>query len=569
MSRVRIIEIKNFRAIRELKFFPSAGINCFIGPGDSGKSSILDAVDLCLGARRTAQFCDTDFHNLNIEQPIEICLTLGELDDSLKNIDHYGQYLRGYDKVSGELKDEPESGLETALTLKLEVGSDLEPAWLLYSDRAANQGLSRGIQWADRVKLAPTRIGALAQHNLGWQRGSVLNRISDERADASATLAKAAREARAAFGDKAAGQLGDALKVVEGTAKELGIPIGDNVKALLDAHSVSFVGGTISLHDAGGVPLRGLGVGSTRLLIAGLQRKAADKSSIILVDELEHGLEPHRIIRLLGSLGARDSSEPLQAFATTHSPVALRELTGKQLIVVRRCTKTITLSQVGISDAIQGTIRASPEAFLAGSVLICEGASEVGIVRGIDQYRCMNGEVSIFASGVGLVDAGGEKNIYSRAPAFTALGYRCAVLRDDDVQVNEAAENKFTSAGASVFKWKPGQALEQAIFEAVSEASVRKLVARAVEYLDEELVDAHIKQASQNKYNLASCQGAISGELRECLGKASKFKASWFKSISKMEDLGREIIGPDLDNCLPEFREQILKLFAWASHVQP
>ncbi|WP_342154391.1 ATP-binding protein [Methylorubrum sp. SB2] len=569
MSRIRIVDIKNFRAIKDLRFIPTPGINCFIGPGDSGKSSIIDAIDLCLGARRTAQFCDTDFHKLNVDQPIEICLTLGELDDSLKNIDHYGQYLRGYDKTSGELKDEPESGLETVLTLKLEVGSDLEPAWLLYSERAAAQGLVRGIQWADRVKLAPTRIGALAQHNLGWQRGSVLNRISDERADASATLAKAAREARAAFGDKAATQLGDALKVVGVTAKELGIPIGDNVKALLDAHSVSFVGGTISLHDAGGVPLRGLGVGSTRLLIAGLQRKAADKSSIILVDELEHGLEPHRIIRLLGSLGARDSSNPLQVFATTHSPVALREINGDQLIVVRRTDTAITVSYAGTTDAIQGTIRTSPEAFLAGSVLVCEGASEVGIVRGIDQYRCMNGEVSIFASGVGLVDAGGEKNIYSRAPAFTALGYRCAVLRDDDVQVAEAAENTFTAAGGSVFKWKPGQALEQAIFEAVSEASVRQLVALAVEYLDEVIVNAHIRQASQNKFELSSCSGDISTELRECLGRASKFKASWFKSIAKMEHIGREIIGPDIGNCSPEFREEILKIFSWASHVQP
>lgn len=570
MSRIRIVEIKNFRAINELRFVPTEGVNCFIGPGDSGKSSILDAIDLCLGARRTAPFCDTDFHNLNVDHPIEIILTLGELDDSLKNIEQYGQYLRGYDKTSGELKDEPESGFETVLTLKLEVGSDLEPAWLLYSERAAAQGLSRGIQWADRVKLAPTRIGALAQHNLGWQRGSVLNRISDERADASATLAKAAREARAAFGDKAATQLGDALKVVGETAKELGIPIGDNVKALLDAHSVSFVGGTISLHDAGGVPLRGLGIGSTRLLIAGLQRKASDKSSIILVDELEHGLEPHRIIRLLGSLGAKDKHQPLQVFATTHSPIALRELSGSQLIVVRRDKAGIRLLDVGTSDAIQGTIRTSPDAFLAGSVLICEGASEVGIVRGIDQYRATTGGTSIFAAGVGLVDAGGEKKIYARAPAFVALGYRCSVLRDDDVAADATLEGEFTAAGGRVFKWKPGQALEQAIFNSVSEAAIRSLVAKAVAELGNDLVDAHIKQSSKSQFNLKSCDGAISEDLRQCLGLASKSKsAPWFKSVTKMEEIGYDIIGPDLPNCREDFVSVISAMFEWANHVQP
>jgi len=139
----------------------------------------------------------------------------------------------------------------------------------------------------------------MADYHLGWRRGSVLNRVSEERADASAALAKAARDARAAFGDQAQGQLGETLGIVAATAKELGIAIGEHIKAMLDAHSVSFSGGTISLHDEDGVPLRGLGIGSTRLLIAGLQRRAAAQASIILIDELEHGLEPHRIIRLL------------------------------------------------------------------------------------------------------------------------------------------------------------------------------------------------------------------------------------------------------------------------------
>ena len=109
-------------------------------------------------------------------------------------------------------------------------------------------------------------------------------------------------------------------------AQELGVHIGAKAKALLDSHSVSFGGGTISLHNENGVPLRSLGVGSTRLLVAGLQRKAAGRASIVLSDELEYGLEPHRIARFLGSLGAKEAAAPFQAFLTTHSPVALREL---------------------------------------------------------------------------------------------------------------------------------------------------------------------------------------------------------------------------------------------------
>ena len=60
MARIRRLEIRNFRSIKILDWAPSAGINCLIGPGDSGKSTILDAIDLCLGARRNVSIADTD-----------------------------------------------------------------------------------------------------------------------------------------------------------------------------------------------------------------------------------------------------------------------------------------------------------------------------------------------------------------------------------------------------------------------------------------------------------------------------------------------------------------------------
>lgn len=301
MARIRAIEISNFRGIKEFAWFPSPGLNCLIGPGDSGKSSILDAIDFCLGARRNIQFSDADFYRLDVEKPISISVTIGELGDGLKNLDAYGLYLRGFDKQTGKIEDEPEKNAETVLTISLTVASDLEPSWFLVSERADEQGQTRNLSWGDRVRLAPTRIGIMADHHLGWRRDSVLHRISEERADTSTALVQAARDARAAFGEEAQGQLGETLEIVSETAKELGVPVGEKIKAMLDASSVSFSGGTISLHDEDGIPLRGLGIGSTRLLIAGLQRKAAAQSTIILIDELEHGLEPHRIIRFLGS----------------------------------------------------------------------------------------------------------------------------------------------------------------------------------------------------------------------------------------------------------------------------
>ena len=239
MARIRAIEIKNFRGIKELTWHPTTGVNCLVGPGDSGKSSVLAGIDFCLGARRTIQFTDADFHLLNFETPISISVTLGELDDGLKNLDAYGMYVRGFDAQSGTIEDEPEKNAETVLTVRLTVASDLEPSWSLVSERAEAQGLTRNLNWGDRIRLAPTRIGVMADYHLGWRRGSVLNRVSEERADASAALAKAARDARTAFGDEVQEQLSETLRIVARTAKELGIPIGESINRLLKKSSLS------------------------------------------------------------------------------------------------------------------------------------------------------------------------------------------------------------------------------------------------------------------------------------------------------------------------------------------
>lgn len=536
---------------------------------------MLDAIDVCLGARRNIQFTDADFHKLEVAAPISISLTIGKLDDALKRMDTYGMFVRSFDAATGAIEDEPEKNAETVLTLNLTVSSDLEPSWSLVSDRASVQNQTRNLAWADRVRLAPTRIGAIADYNLGWRRGSVLNRLSEERPDGSAALVKAAREARMAFGNEAEKELGETLAIVTEAAKELGVPIGDRAKAMLDAHSVSFSDGTISLHDEGGVPLRGLGLGSTRLLVAGLQRAAAEQSTIILIDELEHGLEPHRITRLLGSLGAKEKEPPLQAFVSTHSPVAVRELSGSQLFVMRALGDNHEARNVGTDDDIQSTIRLFPDAFLAPSVVVCEGASEVGLVRGLDHYRAANGHGAIGALGVALVDCGGGEpdRPVKRASAFLTLGYRAVVIRDADTEPTEVVDRAFKDAGGKVISWRNGRALEDELFISLSDCAVSDLIDRAIELHSDDLVNNHIKSVSANAKDLDSIQmelivNSISPESRAILGKAArtrKRKAGWFKSVTWMEAVAYEIVGPDLENADRGFRTIIDDIFAWCA----
>jgi putative ATP-dependent endonuclease of OLD family len=564
LARVRIITVENYRCIQRLHWLPGPGLNCLIGPGDSGKSSILDAIDLCLGARRNVNLTDADFHGLDVERPISISITLGELDDGLKNIDAYAAYLRSFNQATGDVADEPYAGHETVLTVNVTVASDLDPIWSLVSTREDLRDQRRTLAWSDRARISPNRIGALADHNLAWRRGSILNKLTEERVETAAALAKAAREARLAFGDAAEEQLGATLQIVTETAAELGIATGGSLKAMLDAHSVSFSGGTIALHGQDGVPLRALGIGSTRLLLSGLQRKAAANASVILIDELEHGLEPHRILRLLGSIGAKDRKPPLQGFITTHSPVAIRELSGHQLVVVRKAAGIHTATVVGIENDIQGTIRSFPEAFLAPSIIVCEGATEVGLLRGLDMFAVATNSISIHARGVSLVNAGGVSKLYNRAEPFRRLSYRTAVFRDDDTQPDAAAEAAFLAAAAPVFKWRVGRAVEDELFQSLPDQAVLGLLAKAELFLGSDLIDAQIISCSAATINLAACKEAVTPHSRTVLALAAKTKENpWFKTVSRAEEAARDVVGPHLQQSERGFFAIIDNMWRW------
>lgn len=565
MAQIRKLDVQNFRSIRNLSWFPTPGINCLVGPGDSGKSTILDAIDLCLGARRTIQFTDADFTDLAVDAPIEITITLGALSDRLKTLDAYGLFLRGFDAASGKIEDEPETGLETVLSLRLTVGADLEPLWTLVSDRAAALGSERYLAWPDRQDIAPTRIGSFSDVNLSWKRGSVLNKLSEEKADASSILLAAARDARAKFGDTADEQLAEALAKVKEVASGLGIGDENGLHAELDAHSVSMSAGTISLHNADGIPLKSMGIGSTRLLIAGLQKEAAAGSAIVLVDEVEHGLEPHRIIRFLNSLGAKDSEPSLQVFMTSHSPVVVRELGLTPLMIARRGNHGPDLKRAADHPELQGTARLFPEAFLAKSVLVCEGATEVGFVRGIDQWCVDRGKPSLHAAGTCLISGGGDEML-KRASAFVALGYRTALLRDDDKRPDATEEAVFELSG-EVFKWQEGRKIEAEIFASVPSGAAIALLDLALEDIEQQVLDAQLSSASGNEVSIASIrEEALAGELspisREALGKASGRKSGWFKTVGAMERAAREIIGPNLVSGEP-FRLTTGKIRRW------
>lgn len=192
--------------------------------------------------------------------------------------------------------------------------------------------------------------------------------------------------------------------------------------------------GGLALHD-GDIPLRQLGLGSRRMLLCGIQKMGLEEGHVTLFDEVEFGLEPHRISRLLKHV--REDKRG-QYFLTTHSPVVLRELTVNELYIVHSKAGTVRVIPAFceglVAHEAQGKIRSSAEAFLSKKVVVCEGATEVGFLRGFDDYQFGKGKDPFSYHGVSLLNAGGASRIKALAEAFKLLGYEVCVLADGDAE---------------------------------------------------------------------------------------------------------------------------------------
>ncbi len=576
---VRHIEIRNFRGLRELSWFPKPGVNCLIGPGDSGKSTILDAIDLAVGARRQYVFSDSDFHLHDTSEDIDIRVTIGHLTNDLMNIDRYGHFHRGFNVTNSTITDEPTPDSEVVLTLRLHVQDDLEPVWSLYSDRAELNEEERNLTWTHRQEISPVRLGAYSAHHMAWGANSVLNKMSEDKARAASALAAAARQARDTFSEVGCEGVDDVLGTVNTVAQKLGVPT-QQTQALLDVRGVSFSGGAIALHDDRNIPLRNLGTGSSRLLVAGLQNYTGT-SSVTLIDEVEHGLEPYRILRLLDELGAKSDNANTQVFITTHSPIVLRELKAGQLAIVRAGVQPASQQHQVIDGEVapqnvvlntvvslpgtqeeQKLLRTNAEAFLAPSVIVCEGKTEMGLMRGLDFNYTERGYRGLIAHGCFWADGAGDPSLFDRARVFAYLGYRVAILMDSDVPSERDTLADMHANGVSIFRWPQNHSTESALFSSVPIDSIQALLSIACEWKSDDAVDDRIRKASNNTYTLALCRDQFQDQMRPFLAQAAG-KGNWYKDIEPAERVMREVVAPNWQRCLELLTQPLGSLIQW------
>ncbi len=574
--KIRHIEIKSFRGISSLEWAPSENMNCLIGAGDAGKTTILDAIALTLAPRYQANFDDADFFKGRHEQPIQLTITLGDLPEGFIALAKYGEYLRGWDAGTQVIIDEPDEGggLEDVLSVRLTVDQTLEPKWSFYTERSVEDTRpERGLRFEDRQMIAPTRLGVYTDRHLAWGKQSILLRLTGKDPSGGNILTQARRAARNHFTESGEKLFQEVVGQIVELGSSVGVKLGEDISARLDVEGISVTSGGISLHE-GDVPLRLLGMGSARLLVAALQDRAAESAPFALIDEVENGLEPHRISRLLRYLKSERENVRPQLFVTTHSPVVLQELTVNDLAIVRRNMSTGKVRVASAKTDIAGVdaqaqLRKTPSAYLARSVLVCEGKTEVGVVRGLDQYWAKKKFEPLATAGVWPTDGKGKDEAPKVAKYFQNLQYRVALFLDNDKDPDDSEIlTELGKLGVKIFRWEKGKATEDVLFCDVGDAGVRRLV----ELLEDEeglsAIPDQIKTIAGPKFvNSWSDLKSRCAEstMRARLAACAKTKScSWIKNrLALCEAIGLEVLGPELDKLKGENAACVTGLRAW------
>lgn len=561
--RIRRIDIENFRGIKSASWRLPTSRRFFalIGPGDSTKTTVLTALERALHDRAGQSVLDTDFYNALVDQPIRIRVAVDELPDELIAMDAFGGFLAGIDD-DGEWMHDPVDEAQRCVIVEYLVEADLEPVWQSY--RPPLEGLDdeepHPIRARHRSRMTAYRIDDRIDAHLRWSRTSSLGKLTASRDDTRSTLTLAGRAAR----DAAAGAVTDALKNlakdVQQEVQAIGTTEFADLKPGLDV-SLTNTQGNLALFE-GDVPLTSFGLGTRRLTGAATQQLANQGSTTLLVDEVEHGLEPHRLVHLLGHL--RTSKAFSQVFVTTHSPTALQHLEPEELVMVRSTDGVTKLRPLDDPVELRNLLKSSPEAFLSRRIVINEGKTEYGVVlEHLDLWNLGADAESAPSAALGVVAIEGNGGTGSAAWAkqFLQAGYEIVLFIDSDDEAANSLVPAIEAAGGTVVQWSGAHSIETAICSQLDEAGLTAFIEAALDVADDregsaqsytaKLVAKGAPAAGAGADPLDvtawAAAGVVREKAREIVGLAAKGKdidkeKAWFKRVDKGRRLGRFIL---------------------------
>lgn len=557
MAKIHELKIENFRGISYFSTKFGKDFVCLLGRGDSGKTTILDAISYVLSPSWNLTFFDSDFYNGNINDSIVIEATLSDVPVKFINEEKFGLYIRGLD-ANEEIHDELQQDHSKVLTIRLEVNKNLEPQWHVVNNRQE----PIGITGQDRARLNVFMVSDYIDRHFSWSKGSPLNSILKETQapgdDDKEVIIDAIREAKEKIDQGSFERFKETTERIKKSSLNLGIDLS-KVKTTVDFRDVSIKDGRVCLHDEN-VPLRLKGKGSKRLISMAIQSVLVQCGGIVLIDEIEQGLEPDRVKHLVRSLKKDNAG---QIFLTTHSSDVITELEADDLVIVNNNQGQVTASNP--DQRFQDIIRACPEAGYAKKVIVCEGKTEIGICRVLDLYRknkemeCMSVKSCVYTYG--------EGHMFSeRASKLKELGLVTCVFCDSDNDSSlKPTKDDLRAADIKIFDCDNNCSIEQQIFKDLPWNGIKELLDYVVK--NKNISENQLKESIQSKYGNDfpdQFRDADTSQMRDAISKASLVKdKEWFKRIDHGEFLGEVIFKYFEEIGNKKLKTQLENLLGW------
>lgn len=554
MSHIHKLIIDNYRGIQHLDCdFGEEKFVILIGRGDSGKSTILSAIHAVLSPSWNMTFNDLDFHNQDLSKPITIEAIVSELPQEILKDSKYGLYTLPLD-------DEDFEPSRLRLRIILTVTDTLEPHWCVRVD-SEGQIPDKQISANDRALLSVNLIGDYSDHQFAYNRQSPLYSLTKNAIEEGQSIEVVKSKLLRAINETAdkahLAPLNSPLSSLKEKATLLGLSI-TKIEARIDIKENPYTGNSIALHD-GELPFRLRGKGSKRLMSIAIQTELTKSGGIVLVDEIEQGLEPDRIITLLSIL--KETTEG-QVFITTHSAHVIIEASWNNLFILSDNQNKKNLNKC--FHDLESCRRTNPHAFFAKRLICCEGKTELGIVRTFNGFIQSTDKRNFASLGIGLINCNGGDQMYTIAMKMKDLGYDVCIYADDDRPKDlRKKKQEAQNAGIPMFLCDEGNCIEAQIIHDLPWRALSTLVncsqkdfpAHNIK-IDDQLETAinspepDIKKSEQIRSIIAdlSIDKESEGKLDK-KGRAIK-KREWFKHIPGGEFLGEVIVNnwEDLDN---------------------
>ncbi len=442
---IKQLTIERFRGIARLQFEPGPR-TLILGPNNSGKSTVLEALDLLLhpgiGRPRPAP-TEIDYFSRSTELGFAIEAVIGALSDSFAA--EVREHLEGWKEIDKEIIPEPNGeGVEPVVRIRVRGTADFE---ILHEFVKPE---SEGARVSPRLRLQlgwvfDGRIRDPAQQ-LAFYQGGLLDRLFAE-ADLQPAidgLKDALGEGAAAVNEEAA--IATVLRELSSDLWQLGL-IATDETAQFEVGAVSrrelLQALRLALPAAGvRIPLGRQGRGTQRLvLVAILLRlaRAAGRIPIGAFEEPEEALEPLRQVQLARMLRSIADSGG-QVLVVTHSPEIARAFEIDDFLLLRAVGPDID-SRL-LRHVLSPNVRQSYERWLDGAVvrglfaripLLVEGPGDRAIIevfwRALEDSHVLTPAAQL---GIDIVNCEGAPNIPMLAAVLNQAGKAVAAWTDQD-----------------------------------------------------------------------------------------------------------------------------------------